>query len=164
MNLRVITYPILIIFIAFLLNQKGTTTARKQIHPDFVKYTNEIKNIYNQCGRGHLLDDIDNTIIKYEKLPSNIYAQCFMFLKVVEINTAGWQFLEDYEKEELLLHELGHCVLKKFDTDYDSIMKGKGGLLGIKYIRNYSKYINQYFGCEKEKCCDLKWDSTKYDK
>lgn len=161
MKIRVITYPILIIFVAFLFSQKGKSV--RNTDPEFRKYIKEIKKIYVACGKKHLVSEIEETSISFKKLDNYIYGQCFMYLKRIEINRAGWLFLEDYEKEELLLHELGHCVLKKYDTETESIMKGKGGLLGIKFTQRYNDYINEYFGCTEKKCCNLRYDWNKYN-
>jgi hypothetical protein len=161
MNLRVITYPILIVFIAFLLNQTGKS--KRPVDAEFKKYVREIKVLYKECGKKHLIENIDNVAISFQKLPDHVYAQCYMFLNRIEVNKLGWDFLEDYEREELLLHEFGHCVLKQFDETGETIMKGKGGMLGIKYTQNYNHYINEYFGCTKKKCCNVRYDWNKYN-
>jgi hypothetical protein len=57
-------------------------------------------------------NQITKVIIYLEsKMPNNILGQCVMYLGIIRIDKKYWEQAGDYERSDLLYHELGHCVL-----------------------------------------------------
>lgn len=53
------------------------------------------------------------TVVFTDSLASNILGSCNMGAQYVRINRALWQTLNSGHREELIFHELGHCVLNR---------------------------------------------------
>ena len=56
-----------------------------------------------------------------DSLPSNVLGSCTMGFGIVKINRALWKTLNSAHREELIFHELGHCVL---DRLHDTTLVG----------------------------------------
>lgn len=57
-----------------------------------------------------------NYNILFNTLESNILGRCLRYSdgnRQIEINIVTWKMLDKEEREELLMHELGHCSLDK---------------------------------------------------
>lgn len=70
----------------------------------------------------------------------------------ITINKYWWDGYEDDDRELLIFHELGHCVLNRsHNNDLStwgrpvSIMENMGELWGWEYKYNYNSYIEELF-------------------
>lgn len=89
------------------------------IHPVLVKYVQAFEQEY-----GRTIYDIP--MVMTENLPSGRAGECRIFrvgqFREIAISWQSWDNLADHEREMLMFHELGHCVLerkhtkKKFDN------------------------------------------------
>ena len=92
------------------------TTYEKQpgkINPDFQKYVLKFEQNIN------IAVDLD---IDYNKLAYPIIGTCYVYTdgyRNIDIDPDAWNEAEDLKKEELIFHELGHCVLNR---DHDNTM------------------------------------------
>lgn len=69
---------------------------------------------------------------------------CYTDSSQVVIDRTRWLDLDEEKKELLILHELGHCVLKKTHEDESEIMQTTFYFLDYKNLKNY--YLNKFFG------------------
>jgi len=125
------------------------------------KYIREIKSIFKTCGKKKFLSKIENANFSFTNLDNKIYASCYTYFNQIDIDIKSWKSLPDYSREELLLHEIGHCVMDKVHSE-TGIMKS-AGMLKIDYIKNYKKHINDFFDCRERECCDIVWKEGKYN-
>jgi len=127
--------------------------------PRVKPYMDEIRSIYKQCGQKKYISRLNRTSFVFKKLQANRLANCFPLLNKVEIDKGTWDLLPHYTREELLMHELGHCTLLQ-DHTY-GIMQAMG-MLDEYYIFEYNELINEYFRCGSKKCCNVSWKPGKY--
>src|SRR5574343_538100 len=51
-------------------------------------------------------------VVKFGFLKDGVAGNC-AFGKIITVNTSYWDYMSDDEREILLFHELGHCLLQK---------------------------------------------------
>lgn len=136
--------------------------------PSSVAYQDpEIKPFVSEfirLGKMFKIEDIEARTkrikIKFGKIDKRELANCSYYLQQVVINSRYWKKLSIENKEEVVFHELGHCVLNiKTHTD-TGIMKPAGLHLPEVYREDYEYLINDLF--DKRSYVQLEWDSNKY--
>ena len=95
----------------------------------------------------------------FDSLPGNIIGYCDVTAPVltIRISKKYWKHASDLEREELVFHELGHCLLSRSHKEGDiqtgnlemptSVMKCCG-MLGPFYKLFHKYYINELFNGE----------------
>lgn len=98
------------------------------------------------------MDDLQVSFGDTEKYGENVVGECSIKAegKFVEIDQEYWGEIDDYEKEELLFHELGHCVLRRAhreDKDgYRPLSIMYPEVIGSYYMQTYhSDYMKELF-------------------
>jgi thioredoxin 1 len=89
-------------------------------------------------------------------------ANCSYSYKEITINKKYWKKLSVENKEEVVFHELGHCVLNVKVHTETGIMKAIGLHDSLEYRYNYEFLINQFFNCKQFNCVEILWDENKY--
>lgn len=100
---------------------------------------------------------ITNLKIQFGFLPSNLLGLCNvnnLATPLITINPDLWTNMDDTQKEQVVYHELGHCVLHRVHNNslgpidktrlYDSLMDAQPLLL-IDYASNRDSYLNELF-------------------
>lgn len=82
-----------------------------KIESEFIPYVERFEqqigvNVQMDISWGNLVDPIVGVCIKY----TDGY-------KEIQINQTAWNNYEEFNKEEVIFHELGHCIL---DRDHDT--------------------------------------------
>ena|SRR5438105_1597512 len=101
--------------------------------------------------------DVDMTAISItflEELPHDAAGICHMATKTVVILEPYWNSINDSEKETLIFHELGHCVLGRQHENnalggYPHSIMYFANTIGedqIYYKAHRQEYINELFG------------------
>jgi hypothetical protein len=87
--------------IAFFI---GLTSCGKPAFHDqaFSIYLSNFSSYYNVSVAG--------TTVEFETLEDDAVGVCDMSDNEIKIDPEYWYNADDYEKEELIYHELGHCV------------------------------------------------------
>lgn len=123
--------------------------SKVNIHPDVVKHVNKFNYLLQQSSYAKSITDLE--IHFSTKLPYTTLAVCVrepLKTPVVYINKIYWDdatYLKEIDKEEIVFHELGHCVLNRgHETEKTSIMYPHH-LGPTRYQINYSAYINELF-------------------
>lgn len=76
-----------------------------------IPYIDEFKVRVALAG---LTPDFSGLDVKFsDSLPSNVLGSCIMYSEYVTINRSLWVQLGPLDREELIFHELGHCILKR---------------------------------------------------
>lgn len=91
-----------------------------------------------------------------------------VFDRVVQINYYYWIRLPIADREELIFHELGHCVLNRAHND---TLDGSGVPVSImnsthlgqaKYLAQYSSYIQELFNVSAPLFAGITFDQNIY--
>lgn len=102
---------------------------------DVTEYLNNFERVY-----GHTI----KIEISFNYLPHNYNAYCFVENGVIVINPEKWDRFDKYQQEEIIFHELGHCVLGKQHVLTQSIMN-RQPLPSEFYRDNRTKLIEELF-------------------
>ena len=120
--------------------QKRKTTF--SINPDFQPYVNKFEE---QIGE---LVEID---IEYNTLEEPVVGRCIKWTdgyRNIEIDPTYWPKHNNTQKEELLFHELGHCIL---DRDHDETIISADKYYSIPksimypYVFEYEYYLYETY-------------------
>lgn len=116
----------------------------------FDKY---VSKFYQKMGEADLDNSRRNIEISFDENMSMDYAGLCFWSETprrITINKYWWDGYDEYDREILIFHELGHCVLNRDHTDsYDSwgrplsIMSTDLG--GWDYKDYYNSYIQELF-------------------
>ena len=98
--------------------------------------------------------------IRFGSISDRELANCRYFYQQVTVNSKFWHKLSIENKEELIFHELGHCILKKTNHSDTGIMKAAGLHHPLFYKENYEYLINSLF--DTKEYVTIKWDKNKY--
>lgn len=140
---KTIIIPILLILTscARIPQKKLGSVPYRNMDARVIRYVKSFERYYGK--------NIPNINIKFRDLPGHTGGVCYTLTKKIEIDEPKWKNDKDeYSKEEVIFHELGHCVLN-LGHDYHikrgtrcpiSIMYYKGA----SYKRCYRKYRPYY--------------------
>jgi hypothetical protein len=138
------------------------TTNPKLQHESFKPYVTRAIELYEKFGKYRAASQIPEMFIAFRNLNKNQIGVCYPAFGHIEIDLRYWKKATHAQREELLLHELGHCVLDLDHSNPPSIMQATK-TLDNEYIDNYNKHINEYFGCYVRDCEEVTWDESYYD-
>ncbi len=135
--------------IAFCILLSGCADNRKhilEIEPQYKKYVtlfeDESRNFGNPIKINHLI------IKTVSKLDDYVLANCVQLYALpptINISLQYWRYLSETEREMLLFHEMGHCILDRRHND--NIENGVYKSLMATYIFGpdvYLLYRSQY--------------------
>ena len=144
----------LAIFIINIYAPSPNSNIEKYYQNELILYENYFYNTFNSKIK------YSGQIYFSKNIAINLYAVCYpgpMWLTNIKINYERWKFLDIYAKEELIFHELGHClywlnhdndlielkVKNKFRTCPKSIMIGTWDIMDGCYKYNRDYYIKE---------------------
>lgn len=108
-------YKLLILFTLLFSSSCSSSLLKKhkEIHPAFAPYVSEI--IENSQG---LINskDIKSLTIGFRNLKTPTIGRCNLLSNEIDIDITYWAFSDRNKKLEILMHEIGHCVLKRYHT------------------------------------------------
>jgi|GEM_PF-6063841 hypothetical protein len=141
------------------METKPSTNGLKQ--SSFSPFVEEYIQNLHRFGLDRYIGKVRETEIQFADLDEGTAGVCYYLINRVEIDRRFWEKAKLYHKDELIMHELGHCVLNYEHDAPPSIMQA-AKFLGISYVINYQKYVNEYFGCKTGDCIKLHWDEERY--
>lgn len=80
--------------------------------PEFTPYIQEFEKYYNNKVKTPIIFGND-----FEKSTIGVCITYNKHIKIIQINPRFWNVANQYEKEALIFHELGHCELDKDHND-----------------------------------------------
>lgn len=120
------------------LVEKYIKVGEKFNNPKFVKGLKELKFYFDS------------------KMPANNYGACYDALNEITLNPKEWDKMAPENKDELFLHEVGHCALGYPHTD-TGIMRS-WGLYNPEYYKfNYDILLNQFFKTKPGKFISIQY-------
>lgn len=134
---------------------------KKSQEPEVKPYVNEFIRFGKLFKIKNIKQQVDGIRIKFGKVKNNEYANCNYFYNEITLNKKAWGKLSHENKEELIFHELGHCVLNIQGHTEIGIMKAVGLHHPLVYRFNYEFLINDLFSA-KNNYKLIKWDKNKY--
>lgn len=87
---------------------------------------------------------IDTSIAFDSSLPHEVGARCYSGENRIGVNEYAWNHSPQGMHEEMILHELGHCVLNRDHTTEDSIMRASG-IPGSAFLSKHDFYLEELF-------------------
>lgn len=150
-------FSIVVLLILVGVNIKIRIPASPQIDPSLVPYVETFKKLCSlykaDCSK---TDDFKIELVSMETLNKfyrifgengSVIGQCWRKSNEIEINVAYFHQSIPSEIEQLVIHELGHCVLGLEHTETMDIMNPY--TLPYKtYLLHYNELINRFFSCK----------------
>lgn len=143
------------------MNCSPTTTAfqENRIRPFIDEYI--------RIGKLFKIDNIEQLTrsTKVTVKPTNLrnnYGVCYPYLNEIILDNKDFYTLPVENQEELMFHELTHCVLGIMGHTESGIMRAAGLYNPVVYKHNYNILINELFGCDAGDCVKIEWDNNKY--
>jgi len=144
------------------MNTKPSSNGLKQ--DEFYPFVIEYENNLHRFGLDSKIGNLRSINISFvPNMPRGEIGMCYYFTDSIEVNKDYWDRANINERDELIVHELGHCVLGLNHSAPTSIMQAVG-VLSNYYKINYSYLTNRYFGCKTGDCISLAWDEQRYTK
>lgn len=130
------------------------THASANVDAELKPYFNRFVDFSKQCGY-----NINTSEIKVEFFDDTVQyrvALCYRNVQLVQVDRKSFGQYST-EREQIIFHELGHCLLDKDHDDKDwNIMNTEGFL--DDYKQNYDMYIRKLF----DKCTKPVTDKFTY--
>jgi hypothetical protein len=126
---------LMILLITLSCQTFGTAKNVSYETEEFRKYA-ELFEKYSRDIEPDSPTEITELTIRFAKLSSPRVGLCSLWVglpPLIEIDRAYWAKASDTEKEVVMLHELGHCVLKR---DHISTVNADGEPVSIMYPNN----------------------------
>lgn len=132
--------------ILFLISSCGSEVIRNPIERNGVLIEEEfiphVEEFENQC------DEIVDVPIKFAKLPGSIIGMCVWFLgpypfRYMMIDENYWKYADYYDRESLIFHEIGHCVLNEFHENEKNKQGKPISLMNSYSFSSYWYYQNR---------------------
>ncbi len=105
---------------------------------------------------------VRQTKITFGKLGKNHLGICYYNFDEIILSEKDWNKLPVENRDEVIVHEFGHCILNEMHNTLTGIMRPAGLYDPIYYKHNYKILINELFGCKTGDCVDIKWDDNIY--
>jgi hypothetical protein len=118
------------------------------VQPEFRDYLETFKK--EGSARGVILDSSNLTVVfKNLSHSSDLLGECNVDYELVEIDETSWKAMSLYTQEQVLFHELGHCLLKRTAHTADGVLhRGKiipVSLMAPKRNNLYSQNSRDYY-------------------
>jgi len=155
-NIKQILLTTVCLFYAFSLSHET-----KSIATQFVPYYNKFIDLSVQCE-----SKVNDVRLKIEmgvlKNPRHI-AICKYNQDVVTVSITHWKRLSIVEREQTILHELGHCLLNQRHDDTEKNLMNSAGFASKRdYVKYYDYLIRRLFkDCRKPLYEKFKYEEVK---
>ena len=134
------------LFIMMLISHNASSVV-----PEVKPFVDRFVSIAKQCE----IKVNDETLrVEYNesKEVSAILATCQRAINLVKVNKPVFDSVHNIVREQLIFHELGHCLLHQDHDDNDlNLMNSEGFIEDTAYYNNYNYYIKRLFvGCKAD--------------
>lgn len=148
------------LLLAILLLTSCSVLTDIEIDKNLQKYLTKFESYAKECKVPLSLAGLT---LKLEHTKSTTFGYCRPWFNTVNINKLSWKKLTEVQREQLIFHELTHCLL---DQDHDdlglNIMNTHGYILKELYIEYYNYFIRRLFQkCEKPLYQSFKYEEIK---
>ena len=167
---RIFTIGLLIVLVGFNIYVRIPSTPK--VHPGLLKYVETFKELCStyktDCSKISKfkidLIDMSGFVKLYRMLgiKGTVIGHCWRDAKRIDINREYFDKSNSAQIEQLVLHELGHCVLNKEHTEETepSIMNPYSIYYNF-YTHNYNELMNRFFSC-KDFCPVVQFNQDRY--
>ncbi len=124
----------ILVSVCFLVLSCRHESEIPDVEPKLAKY---VQRFFDEGNRRGLNINLENTgiTVRFSRLVGK-NGTCFTARRIIEIDSVLWQERSEYDKEWLIYHELGHCILKR-DHLLESLSRGE-----CKSIMSNSEGLN----------------------
>lgn len=166
---RVISYCVLttLIVLNIHLHKDATPEIDKELKPyvdTFLEYCDYYKVDCDKTLQFKIkLVSMKKFDVFYKMLgmKGSIIGHCWKQSKEIEINVEYFKTANHAEMEQLVIHELGHCVLDLEHKEDNVAIMNPYSLYYAAYLLSYNELMNDFFGC-KIPCPQLQFNQNKY--
>lgn len=124
----------------------------------FLKYCHQYQVDCSSISQ-HVVE-ID-TMDDFDVLFPNVIGVCLPAEQKVILNKYYWDAAGHADREQLVIHELGHCVLEKQHIEQRIGIMNPHILYFGDYILDYQELLDDFFDCDKD-CPIVEFDKTRY--
>lgn len=166
---RIFSIVLLVSLVAcnILLRIPATPVVDERLVP-YVRRFKELCQIYNtDCSKidkfSIKLTDMSAFDLFYKMLgqKGKVIGHCYRESNEITIRKDYFQESLAIENEQLMIHELGHCVLDLEHTEKELAVMNPYALYHTFYRKNYNELMNKFFNCENF-CPVVTFDQSKY--
>jgi len=127
-----------------------------RLHPYLVKYDRYATECKVPKTNGGLS-------IMFDNIPTDVWGYCRPGPNSVKLNIRTWHLLTEPQREQLVFHELAHCLLdQEHDDDDLNIMNTAGFIEDDLYSEYYDYFIRRLFiNCKKPITDKFKYEGIK---
>lgn len=122
----------------------------KYIDPRIKRSYDKFIFLSKECGR--MVNENDMRI-EMESFKGSYYAMTYPTLNLIVVNSPKFNLLNEYEKEQTIIHELGHAMLKlQHDDKSLNLMNTYDFIEPLDYTMNFDYYVRKLFkDCKRTK-------------
>jgi hypothetical protein len=128
---------------AILLLSSCSFLTDTEIDSELQPYLNKYISYAKEC-RVPITDS--GLTLSLDKTKSTTFGYCRTMFNTIKINKRSWVALTEIQKEQLIFHELTHCLL---DQDHDdlglNVMNTHGFIYKQLYVEYYDYFIRRLF-------------------
>jgi hypothetical protein len=164
---------IVLLLILIGMNIKVRINAKPQINPALVPYVETFKRLCKtyktDCSK------VDNFKIELVEMKDwrkiykmlgigsggYIIGHCWKGSNEIDINIGYFKRSSPAEIEQLVIHELGHCVLDLDHTEETLDIMNSYTLPAYVYLKYYNEFVNRFFSCQ-DFCPVVKFNQESY--
>jgi hypothetical protein len=99
------------------LNQEKSLLKSYNVHPELQKYVTTFKEKMAMAGVSKSTKNLQAHFFQQLMIKSTA-RECFVEIQTIRILETEWIRLDEAGKEELMYHELGHCILGRDHTEH----------------------------------------------
>jgi hypothetical protein len=165
--------PFSIVLLIFLVacNVIMRIPATPEINPLLTPYVNTFLKLCDSyktdCSK---INDFKIELVKmnkfdkfYKLLGVNGYVigHCWTGTNEIDINIDYFERANNAEIEQVMIHELGHCILDLEHTEEKTAIMNPYSIFYADYVKDYNKLMNDFFSC-RENCPALQFNERNY--
>jgi thioredoxin 1 len=157
--IRLINAMPIAFILAMLMNISPTTQG---VHdPRATPYLKEFVRVGKLFGVPSIEEKVRQLHMVFGSTPGN-YAECHTgtTANTIIIDEVTWKLLPEENRNELVMHEGGHCILNLAHTK-TGIMTTKALMKPAYYRANYSRLLNDLFSTQSTKSIAIKYNKEK---
>jgi thioredoxin 1 len=125
-------------------------------------YVDNVIRIGEQFNIPNIETKVRQTKITFGKLGKNHLGICYYNFNEIILSEKDWNRLPPENREEVFIHEIGHCVLGIIGHSNTGIMRASGLYNPVYYKHHYNMLMNELFVGRNEKRVHIKWNGSKY--
>ncbi len=165
--------PFSIVLLIFLVacNIVMNIPAKPEINPQLTRYVATFLKLCDSYGVDcRKVNDFKIDLVKMDKfdkfyklmgIEGYVIGHCWTGSNEIDINIDYFNRANNAEIEQLMIHELGHCVLDLEHTKEQLAIMNPYSIFYADYVKHYNQLMNDFFSCH-ENCTVVEYNEKAY--